>query len=321
MTLTELKYVAALADELHFGRAAAACHVSQPTLSIAVKKLEQSLGVSLFERTRRGVGLTPLGQQVAERARELLAQAAGINDLVQSAREAPHGPLAIGALPSVGPYVLPQCIPLLQKTAPAMPLSVYEGPSSELARRLRSGELDAVITVAPFTMADIVCQPLFDEPLLALLPAHHPLAKKACIDTPDLDPTQMLLMAEGDELRESLLAIFPHLQTSVAGEHVRARVQGSTLESLRHMVASGLGISVLPQMAAQNSFYSPSLVASRPLADPTAMRSLVLAWRVSFPRHGAIELLKQALTACNGSGWAGEPATRSMGLLVDNNDW
>lgn len=322
MTLTELKYLVALADERHFGRAAALCHVSQPTLSIAIKKLEQSLGVHLFERTRRGVGLTPLGEQVVARARDLLAQAASIDDLVRSGRDSVQGPLALGCLPSVGPYVLPHCVPLLQKKAPSMPLSVYEGPASELARRLRSGELDVVLTTAPFTMADVVCQPLFDEPLVALLPAGHALARQEVLTAADLTAEEVLLMVEGDELREKVMSVYPHLAEAVAGEHVRSRVQGSTLETLRHMVASGLGVSILPQMAAHTGFYSQDLVVSRPLAEAAAMRTLILAWRVSFPRHRAIEQLRQALMACRVSGWSGAAtAARPVSLLVDNNDW
>lgn len=322
MTLTELRYIVALADEGHFGRAAALCHVSQPTLSIAVKKLEHSLGASLFERTRQGLGVTPLGRQVVVRARELLAQAAGIEDLVQREREATRGPLALGTLPSIGPYLLPQFIPLLQKTAPAMPLSVYEGNALALVRRLRGGELDAVLATAPFAAADIISQPLFDEPLMALLPAGHRLAEKACLQARDLDPAEVLLMAEGDAFREQVLEAFPHLAESRAGEPLRARVQGSTLETLRHMVASGLGITVVPLAAAQLAFYSQTVLVARPFAEPAPVRTLVLAWRASFPRAGAIDILKSALTATSAAYWRYTTGSESdASLLVNNKDW
>lgn len=322
MTLTELRYIVALADERHFGRAAALCHVSQPTLSIAVKKLEQSLGVDLFERTRQGLGITPLGHQVVSHARELLAQAAGIEDLVGRGRDAISGPLALGTLPSIGPYLLPQFIPLLQKTAPAMPLSIYEGSASDLSKKLRCGELDVVIATTPFSAADVVTQTLFDEPLLALLPAGHPLAEKPLLTAADLDPAEVLLMAEGEPFRDQVLSAFPHLAEAVGGEPVRARVQGSTLETLRHMVASGLGVTVVPLAAAQTSFYSPDVLVSRPFADPAPVRTLVLAWRVSFPRHQAIEMLKSALTATSAAYWRYSTGTQvQTSLLVDNKDW
>ncbi len=322
MTLTELRYIVALADEGHFGRAAARCHVSQPTLSIAVKKLEQSLGTSLFERTRLGLGVTPLGQEVVTRARELLAQAAGIEDLIRRDGDVARGPLALGTLPSVGPYLLPQFIPLLQKTAPAMPLSIVEDHGLALARKLRSGEVDAVLVAAPFTVADVISQPLFDEPLMALLPAWHRLAEKAVLQPRDLDPDEVLLMAEGDAFREQVLEAFPHLAEASTNGALRSRVQGSTLETLRHMVASGLGVTILPLAAAQLAFYSSAVLVARPFADPAPVRTLVLAWRASFPRAGAIDILKNALTATSAAYWRYTTGSESdASLLVNNKDW
>jgi|SRR5690554_1291211 len=322
MTLTELRYIVTLADEGHFGRAAARCHVSQPTLSIAVKKFEQSLQASLFERTRQGLGITPLGQQVVTRARELLAQAAGIEDLVRRDTDSVCGPLALGALPSIGPYLLPQFIPLLQKTAPEMPLFITEDDQLTLARKLRSGEVDAVLTSAPFKAADVLSQSLFDEPLMALLPASHRLAEKDVLEAQDLVPDEVLLMAEGDAFREQVLQAFPHLGEPGASGSVRARVQGSTLETLRHMVASGLGVTIVPLAATQLAFYSPSVMVARPFAEPAPVRTLVLAWRASFPRAAAIDILKTALTTTSAAYWrysTGNPARTS--LLVDNSDW
>jgi len=161
MTLTEFRYIVALADQRHFGRAAQLCQVSQPTLSIAVKKLEQNLGVILFERTREGLQLTPLGEQVVAKARKVLAQTAEITDLVSAGNDPLKGPLALGILSCIGPYLLPQFMPHLQHAAPGMPLSLYEGDSRTLAKKLRAGELDVVITTLPFSAADAVVQPLF----------------------------------------------------------------------------------------------------------------------------------------------------------------
>jgi LysR family hydrogen peroxide-inducible transcriptional activator len=322
MTLTELRYIVALAQEQHFGRAAERCHVSQPTLSIAVKKLEEELDATLFERGKQGILPTPLGQRVVAMASEVLEQTARIKDLADADKDQLHGPLALGTLPTVGPYLLPQFIPLLQETAASLSLYVEEGTQSLLAGKLRNGDLDAILITAPFSETDVVTQPLFDEPFMVLLPARHRLASKTVICAEDLDPDEVLLLREGHSFRAQVLAAFPHLNPQ-GSESARALVQGSTLETLRHMVASGLGITILPQAAAEAPLYAPNLLVTRPFADPVPKRTLALAWRVSFPRHKAIDVLRRAIQASSAAYWNYNTARtqENPGLLVENRDW
>ena len=323
MTLTELRYIVALAQEQHFGRAAERCHVSQPTLSIAVKKLEEELGV-LFERGKQKILPTPLGEKIVAMASRVLEQAAAIKDVADADRDQLEGPIALGTLPTIGPYLLPQFIPLLQETTDKLSLYVEEGGVSELAGKLRSGDLDALLVTAPFVEADVVTQPLFDEPYVVLLPADHRLASRVEITGQDLLPSELLLLGEGDSMREQILAAFPHLDPQrETGAGVRTFTQGATLETLRHMVASRLGLTILPQTAAEAPLYAPNLLTTRPFAKPVPKRSLVLAWRVSFPRHKAIDLLRRAIQASSSAYWNYNTARaqEAPGVMVENRNW
>jgi LysR family hydrogen peroxide-inducible transcriptional activator len=323
MTLTELRYIVALAQEQHFGRAAERCHVSQPTLSIAVKKLEEELGV-LFERGRQKILPTPLGEKIVAMAGRVLEQAAAIKDVADADRDQLEGPIALGTLPTIGPYLLPQFIPLLQETTDKLSLYVEEGSVADLAGKLRRGDLDALLLTAPFVEADVVTQPLFDEPYVVLLPADHRLASRVEITGQDLLPSELLLLGEGDSMREQILAAFPHLDPQrEAGAGVRTFTQGATLETLRHMVASRLGLTILPQTAAEAPLYAPNLLTTRPFAKPVPKRSLVLAWRVSFPRHKAIDLLRRAIQASSSAYWNYNTARaqEAPGVMVENRNW
>ena len=325
MTLTELSYIVALAQEQHFGRAAERCHVSQPTLSIAVKKLEEELEVTLFERCKNGVQVTPLGERIVAMAAGVLHQAAAIKDVAATDKEQLRGPLALGTLPTIGPYLLPQFIPLLQKTASQLSLYVEEGSQESLTLKLRNGELDAILVTAPLSEPDVVTQPLFDEPFVLLLPADHRLASKTAIAAADLDPGEMLLLAEGDRFREQVLAAFPQLSV-LQGPGILARrnlTRGSTLESLRHMVASKLGVTILPQAAAEAPLYAPNLLTTRPFESPGPKRTLILAWRVSFPRHKAIDVLSRTIQASSSAFWNYNTARDqdTPGVLVENRNW
>ncbi|HLA72644.1 MAG TPA: hydrogen peroxide-inducible genes activator [Steroidobacteraceae bacterium] len=323
MTLTELRYIVALAQEQHFGRAAERCHVSQPTLSIAVKKLEEELGI-LFERGKQKILPTPLGEKIVAMAGQMLEQAAAIKDVAEADKDQLEGPIALGTLPTIGPYLLPQFIPLLQETSNKLALYVEEGSVAELATKLRNGDLDAILITAPFVEADVVVQPLFDETFVLLLPADHRLANKAQIAADDLIPSELLLMGEGDTLREEVLKAFPHLNPAQeSGVGVRTFTQGATLETLRHMVASRLGVTILPQTAAEAPLYAPNLLTTRPFAPPAPKRSLVLAWRVSFPRHKAIDLLRRAIQASSSAYWNYNTAQsrETPGVMVENRNW
>jgi LysR family transcriptional regulator, hydrogen peroxide-inducible genes activator len=323
MTLTELRYIVALAQEQHFGRAAERCHVSQPTLSIAVKKLEEELGV-LFERGKQKNLPTPLGEKIVVMAARVLEQAAAIKDVADADKDQLEGPISLGTLPTIGPYLLPQFIPLLQETSSKLSLYVEEGSTAELAGKLRSGDLDAILVTAPFAEADVVTQPLFDEPFVLLLPTDHRLANKIKIAAKDLEPKELLLMGEGDSLREQILASFPHLDPKAeSGAGVRTFTQGATLETLHHMVASKLGVTILPQTAAEAPLYAQNLLTTRSFADPVPKRSLVLAWRVSFPRHKAIDLLRKAIQASSSAYWNYNTAhsQEAPGVMVENRNW
>jgi LysR family hydrogen peroxide-inducible transcriptional activator len=325
MTLTELRYIVALAQEQHFGRAAERCHVSQPTLSIAVKKLEEELGV-LFERGKQKILPTPLGEKIVAMAARVLEQTAAIKDVAEADREQLEGPIALGTLPTIGPYLLPQFIPLLQETSSKLALYVEEGTVGELASKLRSGDLDALLVTQPFAEADVVVQPLFDEPYVVLMPADHRLAVKPQVSGADLVPGELLLLGEGDAMREQILAAFPHLDPRDAygaGAGVRTFTQGATLETLRHMVASRLGVTILPQSAAEAPLYAQSLLTTRPFAPPAPKRSLALCWRVSFPRHKAIDLLRRAIQASSSAYWNYNTGRTqdSPGVMVENRNW
>lgn len=322
VTLTELRYIVTLAQEQHFGRAAERCHVSQPTLSIAVKKLEEELGVSLFERTKMKVHATSMGEQVLARARIILEQAAEIRDLAGADKDQLNGPLAIGTLATVGPYLLPQLIPLLQKMAATMPLYIEENTVPVLAKKLRHGELDALIVTQPFAEPDVVTQVLYDEPFVALLPAHHPLTQKAVLKGEELSVEEVLMLSEGHCFRDQLLDALPHLRAG-SERQARSLAQSSTLETLRHMVASGLGVTILPLSAAQSPLYAPNLLAVRPFVNPAPRRTLLLAWRASYPRHKAIDVLRKAVVSASAAYW-NYSTTRedeSPGLLVENRNW
>ena len=302
MTLTELRYIVTLAQEQHFGRAADRCYVSQPTLSIAVKKLEDELGVALFERTKSRVQPTPLGEQIVAQAHLVLEQTAAIKDLADAGKDQLSSPLSVGAIFTIGPYLLPKFIPHLQQLASKMPLYVEEGYTHNLRKKLRNGELDVIIVALPFVEPDVVTQALYDEPFVVLMPKDHPLAAKEQVDQADLSHEQLLLLGEGHCFRDQVLTTCPSVQhaseASANSSNVRTAAEGSSLETLRHMVASGLGLTILPASAAESSLYSSDVLVTRPFTEPSPSRTVALAWRASFPRHKAIEALRAAIKAC-----------------------
>ncbi len=309
MTLNDLRYIVTLAQEQHFGRAAERCCVSQPTLSIAVKKLEEQLGVALFERSKTRVQPTPVGEKVVNQAQLVLEQASVIQDIAKAGRDQLNNPLKVGAIFTIGPYLLPHFIPALQVLSPEMPLFVEENYTATLRQRLRKGDLDAIIIALPFVEADVVTQPLYDEPFVVLMPQNHPLSQKAEITAEDLYEHPVLLLGPGHCFRDQVLEAFPGLKEDKAGSSgangtgsFHTAADGSTLETLRHMVASGLGITILPQSAAGASDYRPGVLCTRPFAGPEPTRTVALAWRASFPRPKAIDRLRQAILQCHQKG-------------------
>lgn len=305
MTLTELRYIVILAEEQHFGRTAERCHVSQPTLSIAVKKLEEELGVELFERTKTCVKPSVIGEKVVLQAKALLANIAGIRALADAGKDQLGSPLALGTIFTMGPYLLPQLIPHLQKQVPEMPLFVQEDLTENLRKKLRDGVLDVILVSLPFNETDVVTQSLFDEPLVVVMPQTHSLAHLQEIALGDIKQQSLLLMGEGHCLRDQVLALCPDLRNQLAagGSSYRC-AEANSLETLRYMVAAGLGLSILPRSAAEASLCQANRLVSRPLAIPGSQRRLALAWRASFPRHKAIDVLRKAILACSGAYWS-----------------
>lgn len=301
MTLTELRYIVTLAQEQHFGRAAERCYVSQPTLSIAVKKLEEELGIALFERSKTRVQPTPLGEKIVNQAQLVLEQTAAIKDIAKAGKDQLSSPLHVGAIFTIGPYLFPHFIPELQRIAPKMPLYVEEGFTATLRQRLRKGELDVIIVSLPFSEADVVTQTLYDEPFVALMPKDHPLTAKSHLLAADLNPYNVLLLGEGHCFRDQILDACPTLQNSTdpSANHIRTAAKGSSLETMRHMVASGLGITILPYSAVEATPYADNLLVYRPFAEPAPRRTVVMAWRASYPRHKAIDALRASINQCH----------------------
>lgn len=296
MTLTELRYIVAVARERHFGRAAEACHVSQPTLSVAVKKLEDELGVTLFERNRGEVAVTPVGEQVVAQAQRTLEAADAVALAARQGQDQLNGPLRLGAIFTIAPYLMPYLIPILRETAPRMPLVIEENYTARLAERLKQGDLDAIILSLPFDEPGIVALPLYDEPFVAVLPAGHPWSGREALGLQDMASENLLLLGSGHCFRDQVLELCPNCHRTVTSDHsIQRTVEGSSLETIRHMVASGMGITILPCTAAGADRYAHRLLTVRRFTPPVPARRVALAWRVSYPRPKAIEAVRQAV--------------------------
>ena len=301
MTLTELKYIVALAQECHFGKAAERCFVSQPTLSVGVKKLEDELGIAVFERSKSAVRVTPLGCKVVEQAQKVLEEASTIKTIASEGKDQLSSPLRIGTIYTIGPYLLPHIVPQLRRIAPDMPLYVEENFTHVLRQRLRLGELDAIIIALPFTEADVVTKPLYDESFTILMPGNHAWTQRENIPVDDLAETDLLLLGQGHCFRDQILEACPALSQKEADKisGQQTTIEATSLETMRHMVASGMGITVLPQSAVGiDNCYSNDLLTTRPFAQPAPGRTVALAWRASFPRLKAIDALEKAVQQC-----------------------
>jgi LysR family hydrogen peroxide-inducible transcriptional activator len=303
MTLTQLKYLVAVARERHFARAAAACFVSQPTLSVAVKKLEEELGVAVFERGTADVGLTDVGKQVVAQAQRVLEQANAIGEIARQGKDPLSGPLRLGLIYTIGPYLLPQLVPALHKLAPQMPLFVEETFTARLLELLKQGEIDAAILALPFAEPGIEIAPLYDEDFVVALPAGHAWEKRKSIAADDLKKDTMLLLGAGHCFRDQVLQVCPEISRfSTPGEGMQRTFEGSSLETIRHMVASGVGITVMPASAVPDPVPKGSLLSYRPFTRPAPERRVVLAWRASYTRVAAIEAIRKAVARCQLNG-------------------
>jgi LysR family hydrogen peroxide-inducible transcriptional activator len=297
MTLTELRYVVAVARERHFGRAAEACFVSQPTLSVAVKKLEDELDVKLFERGSSEVSVTPLGEEIVRQAQTVIEQAAAIKQIAKRGKDPLSGPLRLGVIYTVGPYLLPDLVRHAIERVPQMPLVLQENFTSKLLDMLRNGELDAAILAEPFPDAGLAVAPLYDEPFMIALPKKHPLAKRKRITAEELKRETMLLLGTGHCFRDHVLEVCPeYARFASDAEGIRKSFEGSSLETIKYMVASGMGVTVVPQLSLPAE--PERHVTYIPFAPPVPTRRVVLAWRRTYTRYEAIAALRNAIYAC-----------------------
>lgn len=298
MTLTELRYIVAVARERHFGRAAEACFVSQPTLSMGVKRLEEELGLEIFERSKNEVKLTAAGEEIVTQAQRALEEADRIKEIAEHGKDPLAGPLRFGTIYTIGPYLLPHLIPELHQRAPQMPLLLEENYTAVLAEKLKRGQLDVILISLPFAEPGIRTWPVYDEPFVVLLPASHPLQEQTEISAGELARQNLLLLGQGHCFRDQVLQVCPECNRSATTEgSMQKTLEGSSLETIRHMVASGMGSTVLPCSAAGADQYSRRLVTIRRFADPAPTRRVALAWRESFHRTPAIRALHAAIQA------------------------
>lgn len=300
MTLTELKYITAVARHRHFGRAAEKCFVSQPTLSIAVKKLEEELGVQIFERGKSEVTLTPIGSRIVEQAQQVLEQADVIRQLAQQGQDQLKAPLNIGVIYTIGPYLLPHLIPLLHERAPDMNLILREDYTHNLGESLKTGELDAVIVALPFQRAGVVAEPLYDEPFVVAMPSDHPWTKRETIRPDQLGDQTVLLLSSGNCFREQVLEACPTCRRmgGALDGALQKTLEGSSLETIRQMAATGAGVTVMPCTSAGKGADLQGMLTFRPFEEPVPFRRVALAYRASFPRPRAIEALREAIAGC-----------------------
>jgi len=295
VTLTELRYIVAVAREKHFGRAASACFVSQPTLSVAIKKLEEELGVLLFERGPGEVSVTPPGRGIVEQAQRVLEEAARIKEIAQAGRDPLAGALRVGAIYTIGPYLFPKLVPVLRKVAPSMQLIIQENYTHVLATMLKQGEVDAIVVALPFAEHGVETQPLYDEPFLVAVPKGHPLEKRKEVGADELEKESLLLLGAGHCFRDQVLDLCAHVHRSASG--LQRTLEGGSLETIRQMVASGVGITVLPSSSVAAG--AGGLIRVRPFSKPVPERRVALAWRRSFPRPQAVQALREAILACD----------------------
>ena len=282
MTLRDLEYLVALAETRHFGRAAERCHVSQPTLSAQVRKLEDSLGVALVERRPRKVALTVAGEAVVERARRMLRDAEDIQALGRASQDPLAGQLRVGFIPTLGPYLLPRIAPRIARALPKLQLMLYEYQTASLVERTVRGELDLAILALPADTKGLVTRSLFAEAFLVAMPEHHRLTAKKRVKASDLSGEKLLLLEEGHCLRDQALEVCARAGTE------EQDFRATSLETLRQMVAAGLGLTLLPRLAAEGPFASARGLVVRPFAPPSPNRVIGAAWRRSSSRGKAI---------------------------------
>jgi LysR family transcriptional regulator, hydrogen peroxide-inducible genes activator len=333
MTLTELKYIVAVAREKHFGRAADACFISQPTLSVSIKKLEDELEVKLFERNANEVTVTPLGEEIVRQAQSVLEQAANIREIAKRGKDPLAGALKLGVIYTIGPYLLPALVRQAIARTPQMPLMLQENFTVKLLEMLRTGEIDCAILAEPFPDTGLATADLYDEPFMVAVPSTHALAARSSISAEELKQETMLLLGNGHCFRDHVLEVCPEFARFAShAEGIRKSFEGSSLETIKHMVAAGMGVTVVPLLSIPRAELAASLKATKAMAVAKAKpakkraavnavhdddteyvryipfegdaptRRVVLAWRRSFTRYEAIAALRNAVYACELAG-------------------
>ena len=323
MTLTELKYIVAVAREKHFGRGAEACHVSQPTLSVAIKKLEEELQVKLFERNANEITVTPLGLEIVRQAQSVLEQADSIREIAKRGKDPLAGALRLGIIYTIGPYLLPDLVRQNITLSPQMPLMLQENFTVKLLEELRTGDIDCAILAEPFPDTNLAIAPLYDEPFVAAVPSDHPLAARSSITAEELKQQTMLLLGNGHCFRDHVLEVCPEFaRFSSSTEGISKSFEGSSLETIKHMVAAGMGVTLVPRLSVPKGELAalgspakarkgakavttkgvpsgePSFIRYLPFEGHLPTRRVVLAWRRSFTRYEAIAALRNAIYAC-----------------------
>lgn len=314
MTLTELKYIIAVAREKHFGKAAETCHVSQPTLSVAIRKLEDELSVKIFERNASEVTVTALGEAIVEQAQRVLEQAANIKEIAKRGKDPLAGALTLGIIYTIGPYLLPELVRKVIETTPQMPLILQENFTAKLLEMLRTGEIDCAIMAEPFPDTGLAIAPLYDEPFMAAVPCKHPLALQSSVSAEAMKNENMLLLGHGHCFRDHVLEVCPEFARLSATtddarkgfEGMRKNFEGSSLETIKYMVAAGMGVTVVPRLSVSKQALAlqaqtqsaEAQIKYVPFAGTPPTRRVVLVWRRSFTRFEAIAALRNAIYAC-----------------------
>ena len=300
MTLSEFRYIVAVAKELHFGRAAEKCFVSQPTLSVAVKKIEEELGISIFERHQHEVSVTPIGQKVVKQAELILNETNNLKEIAKQNKDQLKDELKLGVIYTIGPYLLPKLIPLINKKAPNLVLIIEEDYTKNLGGKLKSGELDIAILSNPFEESGITTEILYKEPFQVALPKGHSLTKKKKLKAADLTEDTMLLLKSGNCFRDQIVELCPSCINPLGEDKkIQKSLESSSIETIRQMVAAGVGITILPTLSTQAESGLNSLLEYRPFNNPVPYREVIMAYRKTFPRQKAIDLIKESIASCN----------------------
>lgn len=292
MTLNELKYFIELSKQKHFRKASEKCFVSQPTLSIAIKKLEEELNVTLFERRKNDVIITPIGEQVLKLAEEVIQKTDTIKQITHD-EQSQSTELKIGAIYTIGPYLLPHLIAKFHQKAKNIRLSIEENYTHVLAQKLQSGELDIILVSLPFNEPNVEILPIYEETFVAAVPKEHPYAKANQVVLNETEDQTVLLLGAGHCFRDQVVEAYPNLMhLNYQSNPLQKTLEGSSLETIRYMVASGAGITVLPCTATQKN---EELLVYKPLSEPVPKRAVVMAWRKSFPRNKVLQIFKETI--------------------------